>query len=94
MLRTLAAFVRVRLRLVVELGSAVEPGKKICVPITMTDEDEGLYFAKCERRERAMSRRSPDPRAAAAHAEMADRYEALAVIFGTKHPIDIPVDYH
>jgi hypothetical protein len=60
----------------------------------MTDEDEGLYFAKCERRERAMSRRSPDPRAAAAHAEMAERYEALAVIFGTKHPIDIPLDYH
>jgi hypothetical protein len=60
----------------------------------MTDEDEGRYFAECERRERAMSRRASDPRVAAAHAEMADRYEALAVVFGAKHPIDTPDDYH
>ena len=59
----------------------------------MTDEVEGLYFAQRERRERAMNRDSSDGRAAAAHAEMADRYEALAVVFGAKHPADFPVDY-
>jgi len=59
----------------------------------MTDEVEGLYFAKRERRERALSRRAPDDRAAAAHADMADRYEALAVVFGAKRPVDFPVDF-
>lgn len=59
----------------------------------MTDEVEGLYFAKRERRERAISRHAPDDRAAAVHAEMADRYEALAVVFGAKRAVEIPVDF-
>jgi hypothetical protein len=59
----------------------------------MTEEGEGLYFVKRERRERAMSRRASDRRAAAAHAEMADRYEALAVVFGAKSATDLPIDY-
>jgi hypothetical protein len=59
----------------------------------MTNEVEGLYFAKRERRERAMSRHSRDERAAAAHSEMADRYEALAVVFGAKRPTEFPADY-
>jgi hypothetical protein len=59
----------------------------------MTKDAEGLYFAKRERRERAMSRHASDGRAAAAHAEMAARYEALAVVFGAKSLADLPVDY-
>ena len=58
------------------------------------ETDEGLHYALCEQRERAKGRRTSDPRAAAAHAELADRYEALAVVFGAKHAIDIPADYH
>lgn len=59
----------------------------------MTEEAEGLYFARHERRERAMSYLAPDRRAAAAHAELADRYEALAVVFGAKRAADLPIDY-
>ena len=57
------------------------------------DATEGLYFAKRERRERAMGRLAYDWRVAAAHTEMANRYEALAVIFGAKHVTDLPIDY-
>jgi hypothetical protein len=59
----------------------------------MTEDAEGLYFAKRERRERAMSRHAYGGRAAAAHAELADRYEALAVVFGAKRSTDFPRDY-
>ena len=59
----------------------------------MAGETDGLYFAGRERRERAMSRKAPDRRAAAAHAEMADRYEALAVVFGAKRAPKLPIDY-
>ena len=58
----------------------------------MTEKGEGFYFADRERRERAMSRHARDERAAAAHAEMADRYEALAVVFGAKRAPDLPTD--
>ena len=61
---------------------------------SMTDESEGLYFASRERRERAMSCHAASRRAAAAHAEMADRYEALAVVFGAKRAPAPPIDYH
>ncbi len=50
----------------------------------MTEEAEGRYFASREMSERAMSRRAKSLRAAAAHAELAERYEALAVVFGAK----------
>jgi hypothetical protein len=59
----------------------------------MVLETEGLYFAGRERRERAMSRRAADWRVAAAHAEMADRYEALAMVFGAKRIAERPRDY-
>ena len=59
----------------------------------MTGEAEGRFFARRELRERAMSHSAPNPRAAAAHAEMADRYEALAVVFGAKHVAHLPIDY-
>jgi hypothetical protein len=55
--------------------------------------EEGLYFAGREQRERELSRASPDRRAAAAHAELAERYEALAVVFGGKRVAEPPRDY-
>jgi hypothetical protein len=60
----------------------------------MIDNDDGLYFANRERRERTLTGRAADWRAAAAHAEMAERYEALAVILGGKRVADRPIDYH
>jgi hypothetical protein len=59
----------------------------------MTVESEGPYFANREESERALSRIAPDDRAAAAHAEMADRYEALAAVFGAKRLTQPPIDY-
>lgn len=53
----------------------------------MTEEAEGRYFASRELRERAMSLRAKSRKAAEAHAEMARRYEALAVVFGSKDRI-------
>lgn len=40
-----------------------------------------------------MSREAPDPRAAAAHEELAERYEALAAVFGAKRLTELPADY-
>ena len=48
----------------------------------MTDEAYARYFAERQRYERAMSERAR--RVAAAHSEMAERYEALARVFGAK----------
>ena len=59
----------------------------------MTDEALGRYFADREQSERAMSRNAYDWRVAAAHAEMADRYEALAAVFGAKRLTKVPIDY-
>jgi hypothetical protein len=59
----------------------------------MTEEALGRYFAEREQGERAMSRDASDERAAAAHAEMADRYEALAAVFGAKRLAKVPIDY-
>lgn len=59
----------------------------------MTEEAEGLYFADREESERARSREAYDWRVAAAHAELADRYEALAAVFGAKRLTKIPIDY-
>jgi hypothetical protein len=56
----------------------------------MTDEVYGRYFADRERHERAMSDRAADPKVAAVHSEMAERYEALALVFGAKRPDDAP----
>lgn len=54
----------------------------------MPEEVHGRYFAEREAMERAMSRAAADQRAAAAHAEMADHYEALAIVFGAKRPTE------
>jgi len=57
----------------------------------MTEESIARYFAKREIMEREMSGRATDQRAAAAHIEMAERYEALAVVFGAKRAPDYPI---
>ena len=54
----------------------------------MSDELYGRYFADRELRERELSQRAHHPRAAAVHGEMAERYEALALVFGAKRPAD------
>jgi len=59
----------------------------------MARKPEGHYFANRELSERELSREAPDPRAAAAHAELAERYEALAAVFGAKRLTDLPPDY-
>jgi len=59
----------------------------------MTHASEGPYFAARELDERELSREAIDWRVAAAHLELADRYEALAAIFGAKRLTDLPVDY-
>ena len=58
----------------------------------MTDESYGRYFANRELHERAMCDRAENPRVAAVHSEMAERYEALALVFGAKRP-DHPPRY-
>jgi len=54
----------------------------------MSDKSYGRYFVDREVFERGMSRGATDQRVAAVHAEMAERYEALALVFGAKHPTD------
>jgi hypothetical protein len=52
----------------------------------MSDEAYARYFADREMHEREMSQRADHPRVAAVHGEMAERYEALALVFGAKRP--------
>ena len=59
----------------------------------MNREAEGPYYADRELDELAMSLRAVDWRAAAAHAELAARYEALAAVFGAKRLTKLPIDY-
>ncbi len=59
----------------------------------MTEEALGRYYAGREESERAKSREAYDWRVAAAHAELADRYEALAAVFGAKRIRKVPIDY-
>ena len=50
----------------------------------MSEEACARYFAERERFERAMSARSRNWRVAAIHCELAERYEALAKVFGAR----------
>lgn len=59
----------------------------------MPDEAHADYFAARELMERAMGRRATDARVAAAHIEMAERYEALAIVFGAKRATNSPNSY-
>jgi hypothetical protein len=59
----------------------------------MTKPADGHYFASREVDEWALSREAADWRVAAAHAELAARYEALAAVFGAKRLTKLPLDY-
>lgn len=50
----------------------------------MTEQAEGRYFARREQSERTMSRLAKSEQAATAHRTLAEHYEALAVVFGSK----------
>jgi hypothetical protein len=52
----------------------------------MPEEIDARYFADRELHERELSNRAADPKVAAVHSEMAERYEALALVFGGKSP--------
>lgn len=54
----------------------------------MSEDSFASYFADRESFERRMSDRASHPRVADVHAEMAERYEALAVVFGAKRSGD------
>ena len=50
----------------------------------MPEEIDARYFANRELHERELSHQATHPRVAAVHSEMAERYEALALVFGGK----------
>ena len=50
----------------------------------MTDDAFARYYAERELTERKLSERVKNWRVAAIHSEMAERYEALARVFGAK----------
>lgn len=50
----------------------------------MSDEFHAAYFTTRELDERVRGRNATDPRAAAAHIQMAEHYQALAMVFGAK----------
>ncbi|HWC55879.1 MAG TPA: hypothetical protein VG434_02800 [Sphingomicrobium sp.] len=54
----------------------------------MTDEAHARYFADREQAERALGDRARNWRVAAIHTELAERYEALAKVFGAKQEDD------
>lgn len=54
----------------------------------MTDEAHARYFADREQEERALGDRARNWRVAAIHTELAERYEALAKVFGAKNGDD------
>ena len=56
----------------------------------MSEEFHADYFATREQCERDLSRRATDARAAAAHFQMAEHYEAQAVVFGAKRRTSSP----
>ena len=77
----------------IETKCALEPMRQARRFARMTEEALGRYYAGREKSERAESREAYDWRAAAAHAELADRYEALATVFGAKRVTKVPIDY-
>ena len=56
----------------------------------MTDEAHARYFADREQAERALGDRSRNWRVAAIYTELAERYEALAKVFGAKSEDEPP----
>ena len=74
-------------------GTELEPAKETGVLAAMIEASDGPYFASREEDERRLSREAIDWRAIAAHHELADRYEALAAVFGEKRLTKPPIDY-
>ena len=58
--------------------------------VDMSNQPNSEYFAGRALIERAMSAAANDTRAAAIHAELAERYEELAAQFGAKTVIPFP----
>jgi|GraSoiStandDraft_4_1057263.scaffolds.fasta_scaffold542104_1 hypothetical protein len=58
----------------------------------MSDDPYATYFADREQYEREMSNRATNLQVAAVHSELADRYEALAVVFGAKSIADLAAE--
>jgi hypothetical protein len=56
----------------------------------MHEESYARYFVDREDFERSMSTKATHPKVVEVHAEMADRYEALAMVFGVKRPSGHP----
>jgi hypothetical protein len=52
----------------------------------MSDQSNSAYFAARAFEERELSRTAADPSAAIAHAQMADRYQRLALEFSGRRP--------
>jgi len=52
----------------------------------MSEEAYARYFVDRERAERDLSRAARNPKVADIHSELADHYEALALVFGAKQP--------
>ena len=59
--------------------------------IVMSEEALARYFVDRERTERDLSRAANNPKAAEIHSELADHYEALALVFGARPAGDPPV---
>jgi hypothetical protein len=57
----------------------------------MSDEAYARYFVDRERAERDLSRAANNPKVADIHTELADHYEALALVFGAKQADDPPL---
>jgi hypothetical protein len=57
----------------------------------MSDEAYARYFVDRERAERDLSRAANNPKVAEIHTELADHYEALALVFGAKQAAEPPL---
>jgi len=65
--------------------------KNMRFAIEMSEEAYARYFVDRERAERAMSRSADNPKVAEIHSELADHYEALALVFGAKQTDNPPI---
>jgi hypothetical protein len=57
----------------------------------MSEEAFARYFVDRERAERDLSQAASNRKVAQIHTELADHYEALALVFGAKQTKDPPI---
>ena len=57
----------------------------------MSDEFHAAYSTRRELDERAMGRKATDPRAAAAHDQMTEHYQAVALMHGAVPEPSFPI---